>query len=72
MALCDKCEVPCKADKVNDIEDTKANKPVFHYEPMFQLSDPKHEETEYYKLPDSEKYVKEIDVDGRKVLKVDP
>ncbi|ORC90266.1 fumarate hydratase [Trypanosoma theileri] len=53
-----------------DMEDTSSASLQFHYEPIFQPSDPHHDATEYYKLPGD--YVKTVEVLGRKVLQVDP
>lgn len=41
----------------------------FKYAPMFQLCE---DQTEYYKIPGSEKLVSEGDFEGHKILKVSP
>lgn len=73
--LCENCELACgKSDnKSGDIEETPTDvKKEFHFGPIFQPSDPHHDSFEYEKIEGSEKYVKEVEVLGRKVLQVDP
>jgi len=43
--------------------------PEFTYQPPFPLA---QDDTRYYKIPDSEKFVSVADLDGNEVIKVDP
>ncbi|CBH10152.1 fumarate hydratase, putative [Trypanosoma brucei gambiense DAL972] len=70
MSFCENCELGENCHGVDDIEETLPITTEFHYEPIFQPSDPHHDKTEYYNIPGD--YVKEIEVMGRKVLSVDP
>eukprot|EP00796_Vickermania_ingenoplastis_P012768 gene12768-8707_t len=71
--LCKNCELACGKSTGGDIEEAKTGKkPEFHFSPIFQPSDPHHEAFEYEKIEGSEKYVKEVEVLGKKILQVDP
>ncbi|CCW67322.1 unnamed protein product [Phytomonas sp. Hart1] len=71
--LCNGCELACSGEaKTQDIEETSISQPKFEFSPIFQPTDPKHEDYEYYKIPDSKKFVEEIEMMGRRVLQVDP
>ncbi|EPY37906.1 fumarate hydratase, class I [Angomonas deanei] len=72
MSLCAECELACNMNGVHDIEEVAPKESEYHFSPIFQPSDPHHNETEYYKLEGSEKWVKELDAAGRTVLQVDP
>lgn len=71
--LCEECELACHTkDGLSDIEDVSNSAHSFHYSPIFQPNDPNHEHTEYYKVANSEKFVKEAEALGRVILKVNP
>jgi fumarate hydratase, class I len=72
MSLCDQCEIGCHRAGIKDIEDASAVNKDFHFSAIFQPEDPHHLHTEYTKIEGSEKYVEEVEVFGRKVLKVYP
>ncbi|RNF19829.1 fumarate hydratase [Trypanosoma conorhini] len=70
MSLCEKCDLASECRGIKEIEDAKVAATEFHYEPMFQPSDPEHDETEYYKIEGD--YVKTVEVLGKTILQVKP
>ncbi|CCW59699.1 unnamed protein product [Phytomonas sp. EM1] len=71
--LCNGCELACSVEaKTQDIEESSIGKTQFEFSPIFQPTDPMHKEYEYYKIPGSEKFVEEVELLGRRVLKVNP
>ncbi|CAJ1029804.1 Fumarate hydratase (Fumerase)/Fumarase C-terminus, putative [Leishmania lindenbergi] len=72
MSLCDQCEIGCHRAGIKDIEDAAAVNKDFHFSAIFQPTDPHHHETQFTKIEGSEKYVEEVVVFGREVLKVNP
>ncbi|RNF07002.1 fumarate hydratase [Trypanosoma rangeli] len=70
MSLCEKCGLASECRDAKAIEDTKVAVPEFHYEPIFQPSDPHHNETEYYKIEGD--YVKTMETLGKTILQVKP
>ncbi|EKF32983.1 fumarate hydratase, putative [Trypanosoma cruzi marinkellei] len=70
MSLCENCNLATDCRGIQDIEDAKASAAEFHYEPIFQPSDPHHDETEYYELEGD--FVKTVEVLGKTILQVKP
>ncbi|PBJ72625.1 fumarate hydratase [Trypanosoma cruzi] len=70
MSLCENCNLANECRGIQDIEDSKASASEFHYEPIFQPSDPHHDETEYYMLEGD--YIKTVEIIGKTILQVKP